>query len=135
MKKSDVVEKVLALIPPLCYMGDLKGARLAPTLYNRVIYFLDGVSVRICTKYDTEDRMKKEIKNPRGMTVEFRLEVANALREFCSKTDIPLTRVVNNAVEAYMPRLKKIMEAMNGVDTEDSEQKLVDYWGSPVEMF
>lgn len=57
--------------------------------------------------------MKKEIKNPRGMTVEFRLEVANALRDFCSKTDIPLTRVVNNAVEAYMPRLQKIMEAMN----------------------
>ena len=67
--------------------------------------------------------MKKEIKNPRGMTVEFRLEVANALREFCSKTDIPLTRVVNNAVEAYMPKLQKIMEAMNGVDSEDSEQK------------
>ena len=79
--------------------------------------------------------MKKEIKNPRGMTVEFRLEVANALREFCSKTDIPLTRVVNNAVEAYMPRLKKILEAMNGVDDGDSEQKLEGFWGSPVEMF
>ena len=56
--------------------------------------------------------MKKEIKNPRGMTVEFRLEVANALRDLCSKTDIPLTRVVNNAVEA-----------MNDVDAEDFEQK------------
>lgn len=67
--------------------------------------------------------MKKEIKNPRGMTVEFKLEVANALRDFCSKTDIPLTRVVNNAVEAYMPRLQKIMEAMNGVDDDDSEHK------------
>ena len=67
--------------------------------------------------------MKKEIKNPRGMTVEFRTEVANTLRDFCSITGIPLTRVVNNAVEAYMPRLKKIMEAMNGVDDGDSEQK------------
>lgn len=104
--------------------GDLKGATQYPlALYNRVVYFLDGVSVRICTKCDTEDKMKKEIKNPRGMTVEFRLEVANALRDFCSKTDIPLTRVVNNAVEAYMPKLQKIMEAMNGVDAEDFEQK------------
>mgnify|MGYP006344588175 FL=1 len=67
--------------------------------------------------------MKKEIKNPRGMTVEFRLEVANALRDLSTKTDIPRTRVVNNAVEAYMQKKKKIMEAMNGVDAEDFEQK------------
>ena len=67
--------------------------------------------------------MEKKIKNPRGMTVEFRLEVANALRDFCSMTGISLTRVVNNAVEAYMPKIQKMMEAMNGVDAEDSEQK------------
>ena len=67
--------------------------------------------------------MSKEIKNPRGMTVEFRLEVANALRDFCSKTGISLTRAVNNAVEAYMPKIQKLMEAMQDVDAEDSEQK------------
>lgn len=65
--------------------------------------------------------MSKEIKNPRGMTVEFRLEVANALREFCSKTGISLTRAVNNAVEAYMPKIQKMMEAMQGVDTESND--------------
>ena len=78
--------------------------------------------------------MKKEIKNPRGMTVEFRTEVANTLRDFCSMTGIPLTRAINNAVEAYMPKFKKIMEAMQGVDDENSEQKSVDFWGPPVEM-
>ena len=57
--------------------------------------------------------MKNEIRNPRAMTIEFRPEVANALRDLCSKTGITLTRAVNNAVEAYMPRLQKIMEAMN----------------------
>ena len=67
--------------------------------------------------------MSKEIKNPRGMTVEFKPEVANALREFCSMTGVPLTRAVNNAVEAYMPKIEKIMEAMKCVDAEDSEQK------------
>ena len=67
--------------------------------------------------------MSKEIKNPRGMTVEFRLEVANALRDFCSKTGISLTRAVNNAVEAYMPKIQKLMEALQDVDAEDSEQK------------
>ena len=67
--------------------------------------------------------MSKEIKNPRGMTVEFRLEVANALRDFCSKTGISLTRAVNNAVEAYMPKIQKLMEAMQDVNAEDSEQK------------
>ena len=67
--------------------------------------------------------MSKEIKNPRGMTVEFRLEVANALRDFCSKTGISLTRAVNNAVEAYMPKIQKLMEAMQDVEAEDSEQK------------
>ena len=67
--------------------------------------------------------MSKEIKNPRGMTVEFRLEVANALRDFCSKTGISLTRAVNNAVEAYMPKIQKLMEAKQDVDAEDSEQK------------
>lgn len=67
--------------------------------------------------------MKKEIKNPRGMTVEFKLEVANTLRDFCSITGVPLTRAVNVAVEAYMPKFKKMMEAMQGMDAEDSEQK------------
>lgn len=67
--------------------------------------------------------MKKEIKNPRGMTVEFRPEIANALRDFCSMTGIPLTRAVNVAVEAYMPKFKKMMEAMQDMDAEDSEHK------------
>ena len=57
--------------------------------------------------------MKKEIKNPRGITVEFRLEVANALRDLCSKTGITLTRAVNNAVEAYMPVIQKLAETLN----------------------
>lgn len=65
--------------------------------------------------------MSKEIKNPRGMTVEFKLEVANALREFCSMTGISLTRAVNNAVEAYMPKIQKMMEAMQGVDAESND--------------
>ena len=58
--------------------------------------------------------MTKEIKNPRAMTIEFRPEVANALRDLCSKTGITLTRAVNNAVEAYMPVIQKLAEAMNG---------------------
>jgi len=57
--------------------------------------------------------MMKEIKNPRAMTIEFRPEVANALRDLCSKTGITLTRAVNNAVEAYMPIIQKMAEAMN----------------------
>ena len=57
--------------------------------------------------------MKKEIRNPRAMTIEFRPEVANALRALCSKTGITLTRAVNNAVEAYMPIIQKLAEAMN----------------------
>ena len=57
--------------------------------------------------------MMKEIKNPRAMTIEFRPEVANALRDLCSKTGITLTRAVNNAVEAYMPVIQKLAEAMN----------------------
>ena len=57
--------------------------------------------------------MMKEIKNPRAMTVKLRLEVANALRDLCSKTGITLTRAVNNAVEAYMPVIQKLVEAMN----------------------
>lgn len=57
--------------------------------------------------------MMKEIKNPRAMTIEFRPEVANALRDLCSKTGITLTRAVNNAVEAYMPVIQKLVEAMN----------------------
>ena len=57
--------------------------------------------------------MKKEIRNPRAMTIEFRPEVANALRDLCSKTGITLTRAVNNAVEAYMPVIQKLAEAMN----------------------
>ena len=59
--------------------------------------------------------MKKEIRNPRAMTVEFRPEVANALRDLCSKTGITLTRAVNNAVEAYMPVLQKLAETLNDV--------------------
>ncbi|WP_152605844.1 hypothetical protein, partial [Cellulomonas carbonis] len=57
--------------------------------------------------------MMKEIKNPRAMTIEFRPEVANALRDLCSKTGITLTRAVNNAVEAYMPVIQKLAETMN----------------------
>ena len=55
----------------------------------------------------------KEIKNPRAMTIEFRPEVANALRDLCSKTGITLTRAVNNAVEAYMPVIQKLAETLN----------------------
>ena len=58
--------------------------------------------------------MKKEIRNPRAMTIEFRPEVANALRDLCSKTGITLTRAVNNAVEAYMPVIQKLAETLNG---------------------
>ena len=57
--------------------------------------------------------MKKEIRNPRAMTIEFRPEVANALRDLCSKTGITLTRAVNNAVEAYMPVIQKLAETLN----------------------
>ena len=57
--------------------------------------------------------MKKEIKNPRALTIEFRPEVANALRDLCSKTGITLTRAVNNAVEAYMPVIQKLAETLN----------------------
>ena len=57
--------------------------------------------------------MKKEIKNPRAMTIEFRPEVANALRDLCYKTGITLTRAVNNAVEAYMPVVQKLAETLN----------------------
>lgn len=66
--------------------------------------------------------MKKEIKNPRAMTIEFRLEVANALRDLCSKTGITLTRAVNNAVESYIPKIQKMMETMDDstVTSEDS---------------
>ena len=64
--------------------------------------------------------MTKEIKNPRAMTIEFRPEVANALRDLCSKTGIALTRAVNNAVEAYMPVIQKLAEAVNDA-SETSE--------------
>ena len=57
--------------------------------------------------------MKKEIKNPCAMNIEFRPEVANALRDLCSKTGITLTRAVNNAVEAYMPVIQKLAETLN----------------------
>ena len=57
--------------------------------------------------------MMKEIKNPCAMTIEFRPEVANALRDLCSKTGITLTRAVNNAVEAYMPVIQKLVETLN----------------------
>ena len=56
--------------------------------------------------------MKKEIQNPCAMSIEFRPEVANALRDLCSKTGITLTRAVNNAVEAYIPVIQKLAEAM-----------------------
>ena len=67
--------------------------------------------------------MKKEIKNPRAMTIEFRPEVANALRDLCSKTGITLTRAVNNAVEAYMPVIQKLAETLNdeSVTSENPE--------------
>ena len=66
--------------------------------------------------------MMKEIKNPRAMTIEFRPEVANALRDLCSKTGISLTRAVNNAVEAYMPVIQKLAETLNdaSVASEDT---------------
>ena len=57
--------------------------------------------------------MKKEIKNPCTITAEFRPEVANALRDLCSKTGITLTRALNNAVEAYMPIIQKLAETLN----------------------
>lgn len=57
--------------------------------------------------------MMKEIKNPCAMTIEFRPEVANTLRDLCSKTGITLTRAVNNAVEAYMPVIQKLAETLN----------------------
>ena len=57
--------------------------------------------------------MMKEIKNPCAMTIEFRPEVANALRDLCSKTGITLTRAVNNAVEAYIPIIQKLAETLN----------------------
>lgn len=56
--------------------------------------------------------MKEEIKDPRAMTVKFRPEVANALRDLCSKTGISLTRAVNNAVEAYMPVIQNLADAV-----------------------
>ena len=66
--------------------------------------------------------MKKEIKNPRAMTIEFRPEVANALRDLCSKMGITLTRAVNNAVEAYIPVIQKLVETLNdeSVTSENS---------------
>ena len=66
--------------------------------------------------------MMKEIKNPRAMTIEFRPEVANTLRDLCSKTGITLTRAVNNAVEAYMPIIQKLAETLNdaSVTSENS---------------
>ena len=66
--------------------------------------------------------MMKEIKNPRAMTIEFRPEVANALRDLCSKTGITLTRAVNNAVEAYMPVIQKLAETLSdaSVTSEDT---------------
>lgn len=66
--------------------------------------------------------MKEEIKDPRAMTVKFRPEVANALRDLCSKTGISLTRAVNNAVEAYMPVIQKLAETLSdaSVTSENS---------------
>ena len=80
--------------------------------------------------------MKKEIQNPRAMTIEFRPEVANALRDLCSKTGITLTRAVNNAVEAYMPVIQKLAQTLNdesvtsespaNISTNDDFDKLYD---------
>ena len=72
--------------------------------------------------------MKKEIQNPRAMTIEFRPEVANALRDLCSKTGITLTRAVNNAVEAYMPVIQKLAETLNdeSVTSENSANISMD---------
>lgn len=80
--------------------------------------------------------MMKEIKNPRAMTIEFRPEVANALRNLCSKTGITLTRAVNNAVKAYMPVLQKLADTLNdasvmseipeNISTNDDLDKLYD---------
>ena len=74
------------------------------------------VTVKTIDLYNThkgERIMMKEIKNPRAMTIEFRPEVANALRDLCSKTGITLTRAVNNAVEAYIPVIQKLAETLN----------------------
>ena len=67
--------------------------------------------------------MMKEIKNPCATTIKFRPEVANALRDLCSKTGITLTRAVNNAVEAYMPIIQKLAETTNdaNVTSENPE--------------
>ena len=75
-----------------------------------------------CNTHKGERIMMKEIKNPRAMTIEFRPEVANALRDLCSKTGISLTRAVNNAVEAYMPVIQKLAETLNdaSVTSEDT---------------
>lgn len=69
--------------------------------------------IDFCNTHKGERIMMKEIKNPRAMTIEFRPEVANALRDLCSKTGITLTRAVNNAVEAYMPIIQKLAETLN----------------------
>ena len=70
--------------------------------------------------------MKKEIQNPRAMTIEFRPEVANALRDLCSKTGITLTRAVNNAVEAYMPVIQKLAETLNNASvTSESPANII----------
>ena len=76
-----------------------------------------------CNTHKGERIMMKEIKNPRAMTIEFRPEVANALRDLCSKTGISLTRAVNNAVEAYMPVIQKLAETLSdaSVTSENPE--------------
>ena len=72
--------------------------------------------------------MKKEIKNPRAMTIEFRPEVANELRDLCSKTGITLKRAVNNAVEAYIPVIQKLAETLNdeSVTSENPENTITN---------
>ena len=70
--------------------------------------------------------MMKEIKNPRAMTIEFRPEVANALRDLCSKTGISLTRAVNNAVEAYMPVIQKLAETLNDASVTSEDTANID---------
>ena len=69
--------------------------------------------IDFCSTHKGGRIMKKEIQNPRAMSIELRPEVANTLRDLCSKTGITLTRAVNNAVEAYMPVIQKLAEAMN----------------------
>ena len=54
-----------------------------------------------CNTQKGERIMMKEIKNPRAMTIEFRPEVANALRDLFSKTGNSLTRAESSSSMQY----------------------------------